>query len=96
MAKNLNKAMGTFQDMDNNFFNIMDPEKNSMQEPKPNALYAATRSFVIDSGASYHLIGYNQLTEKKVPSAQSKNRSKFRAPMASSSWTKRCTFSFLF
>ena len=65
MAKNLNKAMGTFQDMDNNFFKIMDPEKNSMQEPKPNALYAATRSFVIDSGASYHLIGYNQLTEKR-------------------------------
>ena len=43
----------------------MDPEKNSMTEPKPNALYAATRPFVIDSGASYHLIGYNQLTEKE-------------------------------
>ena len=65
MAKNLNKAMGTFQDMDKQFFKNMDPEKNSMQEPKPTALYAATRSFVIDSGASYHLIGYKQLTEKE-------------------------------
>ena len=63
MAKNLNKAMGTFQDMDKKFFKTLDPEKNSMTEPKPNALYAATRSFVIESGASYHLIGDNQLTE---------------------------------
>ena len=56
--------------MDASFFNTMDPEKNSMDKSQPNALYAASRSFVIDSGASFHLIGYNQLTPKEKGSVR--------------------------
>ena len=60
--------MGTFECKGEGVFEIMDPidEKNSLHEPKPKAVYAAVqRSFVIDSGASYHLIGYKQLTSSE-------------------------------
>ena len=65
MAKSLNKGMGEFDDTDASFFKILDPEKNSMTEPTLKAIYAARRSFVIDSGASNHLIGYSKLTPKE-------------------------------
>ena len=68
VKKNSNKAMGTFECKGESVFEIMDPidEKNSLHEPKPKAVCAAVqRSFVIDSGASYHLIGYKQLTRKE-------------------------------
>ena len=58
------KAVGKFDDTDASFFKISDPEKNSAA-PTLTAAYAARRSFVIDSGASNHLIGYNQLTPKE-------------------------------
>ena len=47
-----------FQDMDEKFFTIKDPIL-------PKILYASDRTFVLDSGASYHLIGLNKLTEKE-------------------------------
>ena len=65
LAKSLNKSMGVFDDTDARFFNIMDPEKNSKAEPPLTAAYAARRSFDIDSGASYHLIGFDKLTPKE-------------------------------
>ena len=61
-------AMGEFICKGGSVFEIMDPinEKNSLHEQNPKALYAAVqRSFVIDSGASYHLIGYKQLTSSE-------------------------------
>ena len=44
--------------MDANFFYFKDPAL-------PKILYASDRNFVLDSGASYHLIGYNMLTEEE-------------------------------
>ena len=71
MAKSLNKGMGEFVDTDASFFKILDPEKNSNPEPPLTAAYAAQRSFVIDSGASHHLIGFNKLTPKEKGSIRS-------------------------
>ena len=63
--------MGTFDDTDASFFKILDPKKNSSAEPPPTAAYAARRSFVIDSGASQHLIGFDKLTPKEKGSIRS-------------------------
>ena len=71
LAKGLNDSMGTFDDTDASFFKILDPEKNSSAEPPPTAAYAARRSFVIDSGASQHLIGFDKLTPKEKGSIRS-------------------------
>ena len=58
LAKQLGRTLGKFEDLDDTFFKPKDPIK-------PSALHASDRSFVLDSGASYHLIGYNKLTEKR-------------------------------
>ena len=71
LAKGINKSMGKFDDTDVSFFKIPDPEKNSNAEPLLTAAYAARRSFVIDSGASHHLIGFNKLTPKEKGSIRS-------------------------
>ena len=57
-CKSWHGLRGDFIDMDIRFFSIKDPTI-------PKAMYASDRTFVLDSGASYHLIGYNKLTEKE-------------------------------
>ena len=49
---------GRFKDMDTKFFSVNIPSL-------PKAMYASDRTFVVDSGASFHLIGYNKLTKSE-------------------------------
>ena len=49
---------GSFKDMDTKFFSMSNPNL-------PKAMYASDRTFVVDSGASFHLIGHNKLTQKE-------------------------------
>ena len=59
MACSAHNRREKFKDMDEKFFFFFkDPTL-------PKILYAPDRTFVIDFGASYHLIGHNKLTEKE-------------------------------
>ena len=63
IACSANNRREKFNDMDEDFF-FTDPAL-------PKILYASDRNFIIDSGASYHLIGLNKLTEEEKTTIRS-------------------------